>query len=59
MSDLPVGSIHISYDLADDGDILTRVDVSGDLPVVTILGLLSMATDTVLRGEHGTGEGDE
>lgn len=44
-----IGKITISYDLADDGDIHTVLDVEGDLPVVVQLGLLELAKDTILN----------
>lgn len=40
----------ITYDMTDDGDMLTGVSVDGDMPIVTQLGLLDLARDTVLAG---------
>lgn len=45
---LSIGSITISYEFGDDGDIITGVQVDGDIPVVTQLGLLRLAEDTIL-----------
>lgn len=50
-----VGSIHVTYELAPDGDMLTSVEVLGDMPLVVSLGLLDMARDTLLSG-LGDGE---
>lgn len=51
-----IGYIHIDYRLASGGDIITSVDTDGDLPLVTQLGLLEMAKDTLL---HPPTEPDE
>ncbi len=45
-----VGSIHIGYDLADDGEPITTVTTDGDMPLVTQLGLLRLAEDTLMNG---------
>lgn len=47
---MKIGEIKISYEMAEDGDVLTNVEVDGELPFVTQLGLLEMAKDTLLRG---------
>lgn len=47
-----VGNISISYDIWPDGDV-TRVDVEGDIPLVTQLGLLELAKDTILKKVAG------
>lgn len=46
---LDIGYIHIDYQIQDDGEITMHLDVDGDLPVVTQLGLLELAKDTVLN----------
>lgn len=46
---MPLGSITISHYLDSTGDIITGVSVDGDIPIVTQLGLLRMAEDTILR----------
>lgn len=50
MTEMQVGSITITYSMADDGDMLTDVSVDGDMPVVTQLGLLELAKDSILIG---------
>lgn len=47
------GNIKISYDVWPDGDIVTAVDVEGDIPLVTQLGLLELAKDTILKKAAG------
>lgn len=49
MSAIRLGNIVIGYFMSEDGDIQTSYSVEGDIPVVTQLGLLSMAQDTVFR----------
>lgn len=51
-----IGSIHIGYEIWEDGDMVTTLTVEGDIPVVTQLGLLRMAEDTIL---HPEGEGND
>lgn len=48
--EMNVGSITITYNMADDGDMLTDVSVEGELPIVTQLGLLELAKDSILIG---------
>ena len=50
MTGMTVGSIVIDLTLTDDGDEVTSVRVEGDLPVVTQIGLLAMAQDSILNG---------
>lgn len=50
---MKVGSITITYEMMDDGDIITGLNVDGDLPVVTQLGLLELAKDTILQNTQG------
>lgn len=50
MTGMTVGSIVIDLTLTDDGDEVTRVRVEGDLSVVTQIGLLAMAQDSILNG---------
>lgn len=50
MTGMTVGSIVIDLALTEDGDEVSRVRVEGDLPVVTQIGLLAMAQDTILNG---------
>lgn len=50
MTGMTVGSITIDLTLTDDGDEVTSVRVEGDLPVVTQIGLLAMAQDSILNG---------
>lgn len=45
-----IGSIHITQEIADDGDVLTNVTVDGDMHLVTQLGLLRLAEDTLING---------
>lgn len=47
------GNIKISYDVWPDGDIVTAVNVEGDIPLVTQLGLLELAKDTILKKAAG------
>jgi hypothetical protein len=49
MSTTPIGTLKIHYVLDEDGDILTGVEVEGEIPVVVQLGLLEMAKDTILN----------
>lgn len=51
-----LGSITISYELDDDGDMITGVSIDGDLPIVTQLGLIELAKDTILRMDPEDGE---
>ena len=51
-----LGSITISYELDDDGDMITGVSIDGDLPIVTQLGLIELAKDTILRMDSEVGE---
>lgn len=44
-----LGRITITYAIADDGDTTTDYEITGDLPVVVVLGLLRMTEDTFLR----------
>lgn len=50
MTELDIACIHINYRLGEDGDMLTDVDVTGDIPIVTQLGLLELAKDSILIG---------
>lgn len=50
------GNINISYDVWPDGDIVTAVNVEGDIPLVTQLGLLELAKDTILKKAAGEDE---
>ena len=50
MTGMTVGSIVIDLTLTDDGDEVTSVRIEGDLSVVTQIGLLAMAQDTILSG---------
>ena len=55
MSDhVNIGTITITYDMTDDGDMLTGVSVDGDMPIVTQLELLDLARDTILAGCYDT-----
>lgn len=57
MSDhVSIGTITITYDMTDDSDMLTGVSVDGDMPIVTQLGLLDLARDTILAGCYDTEE---
>ena len=51
-----VGSIRITYDLWENGDIVTQVHTEGDLPLVIQLGLLEMAKDTLIKINEGEQE---
>ena len=46
---MKIGFIHIDYTLERDGSITTGLDCEGDIPLVTQLGLLEMAKDTLLH----------
>ena len=49
-----IGSIAISVYLDDEGDEIVSVDVNGDhFPLITQLGALELARDTLLRPEDG------
>lgn len=48
---MKIGFIHIDYTLQPDGDVTTSVDCEGEIPLVTKLGLLEMAKDTLLHPE--------
>lgn len=51
MSDtVSIGTITITYDATPDGDLITGVTATGDMPLVTKLGLLDLARDTMLNG---------
>lgn len=47
-----VGEITITYELAEDGDMITTLNVEGDIHVATQLGLLELAKDTILHAEE-------
>lgn len=47
---MDLGSITITHFIDEGGDIVTGVSVDGDIPIVTQLGLIRMAEDTILRG---------
>lgn len=49
VTDVIIGTITITEYLDEDGDIITGVSVDGDIPLVTQLGLLRMAEDTILN----------
>lgn len=44
-----IGYIHIDYTIAPDGDLQTRLDFEGDIPLVTQLGLIELAKDSLLN----------
>lgn len=44
-----IGRIEITYVIEDNGDMITGVDVKGDIPFVTQIGLLEMAKDTLMN----------
>lgn len=43
------GRIVINYELGANGELLVNHYIKGDLPVVTILGLLDLTRDTILH----------
>lgn len=45
-----IGRIEIAYVIEDDGDIVSEVEVKGDIPFVTQIGLLEMAKDSLFNG---------
>lgn len=45
-----IGRIEITYVIEDDGDIVSEVEVKGDIPFVTQIGLLEMAKDSLFNG---------
>lgn len=49
MDDLPVTTITITRSLTPHGDDITAVHVDGDNTLVTLLGLLELAKDTLIR----------
>ncbi|MCQ9384411.1 hypothetical protein [Brevibacterium moorei] len=51
-----IGRITIDYHATTDGDLVTTYDSTGDMPVVTQLGLLRMCEDTILQPEEGDNE---
>lgn len=53
MTEMEIGSIVITYSMADDGDLITDVSVEGDIPIATQLGLLELAKDSILIGTVG------
>lgn len=53
-----VGSIHISYYLDEEGELVSGVSVEGDMPMVVVIGLLEMAKDTVLATSYEEDEND-
>ena len=55
---MKIGFIHIDYTLQPDGDVTTSVDCEGEIPLVTKLGLLEMAKDTLLHPEPDTEDYD-
>lgn len=48
--DMVVATITITYEMDDRGDLVTNVNIEGDIPIVTQLGLLEMAKDSILIG---------
>lgn len=49
MTDVEIGTIHIRYWADEDGDLLTSVSVDGEMPLVTVIGLLEMAKDELMH----------
>lgn len=49
MTDVEIGTIHIRYWADEGGDLLTSVSVDGEMPLVTVIGLLEMAKDELLH----------
>lgn len=47
-----IGRIEITYVIEDDGDIVSEVEVKGDIPFVTQIGLLEMAKDSLFNGSE-------
>lgn len=45
-----IGTILITCEAHADGDLITGVTRTGDMPLVTQLGLLDLARDTILNG---------
>lgn len=45
-----IGRIEITYVIEDDGNIVSGVEVKGDIPFVTQIGLLEMAKDSLFNG---------
>lgn len=58
MSAAELGRIVVTYELGDAPahDIETGATIIGEIPVALAVGLLAMASDTILRGKHGTEE---
>lgn len=48
MDGVEVGRVVITLEATEDGDLLTDID-AGDLPLVTVLGLLAMSSDSLLH----------
>lgn len=45
-----IGSITITHEVSPEGRMLTTVHAAGNMPLVTKLGLLELAKDTILNG---------
>jgi len=46
-----IGTIKIDSRFASNADMLTNVTTTGDMSLVTVLGLLRLAEDTILAGQ--------
>ena len=46
---MDIGRITIDYTVTDEGDLQTSYTVDGDLPIVTQLGIIELAKDTILH----------
>lgn len=46
---MDIGRLIIDYTVTEDGDLQTALTVEGDLPVVTQLGIIELAKDTILH----------
>lgn len=50
MNELELGEIVLTYSITEDGDIMSGLSITGEIPVAMQLGLLELAKDTILRG---------
>lgn len=53
------GQMTVTYEVWPDGDIVTNLTVEGDIPLVTQLGLLELAKDTILKKAAGEDFGED
>lgn len=49
---IDAGGIYLSFGMDEDGDDIVGVTIHGGLAVITILGLLDLGRESVLRGQY-------